>query len=95
MSEQRSILTPEQAKAMLADGESIHTFRSSVPGVLLGADWDRNALMEAIDEAETLEIGGPACRNMNHGLVVWTGDNPLFVQCRDDVDYDAAAKEAK
>ncbi len=90
MDEQRAILTPEQAKAMLPEGDEIHTFRSYVPGVLLGADWGRDALVEAIDAADTLEIGGPACRNVNHGLVVWTGNDPLFVECRDGMDYEAA-----
>ncbi|MFA7121237.1 MAG: hypothetical protein WC277_07130 [Bacilli bacterium] len=91
--EDRVPLTTEQAIAMLPDGDTIHTFRNSIPGVLLGADWERADVLDAIDKATTREIGGPACCAMKHGLVVWTGDSPLFVECREDVDYDAEITE--
>lgn len=71
---------------MLPDGDSIHTFRNSVAGVLIGCDWDRDELEETIRECKC-EIGGEACQKANHGLVVWS-DGPLFVECRDGIDYE-------
>ena len=92
MSDDKVPLTAEQAISMLPDGESVHTFRD-MPGIMLGADWNRDTLIEAIRNSKC-EVGGKACQGMNHGLVVWT-DGPLFVECREDVDYEqfASVKE--
>ena len=91
MTDDRAILTTEQALSMLPEGERIHTFRTN-PLALLGADWDREDLIAAIREGQC-EIGGEACQNFNHGLVVWTGDNPLFVECKKGFDYKAFEAE--
>ena len=94
----RVVLTPEQALSMLGDGDSIHTFRSAGP-MLLGCDWDRDKLEEAI-RGNRCEIGGDACKGMNHGLVVAV-DGWLFVECKPGFDYSAfeadvlAAKQAE
>jgi hypothetical protein len=90
MSDDKCLLTPDQAIAMLdPDGENIHTLRSA-PLCMLGADWERSDLIKAIRTAAGLEIGGDMCKGMNHGLVVWTErDNPLFVECAKGFDYDA------
>lgn len=76
------MLTPEQAKSVLLDDESIHTFRSG-RGIMIGADWSRKSILEAIDNnADKIEIGGPGCKRTGHGLVVWTSDtDPLFIEC--------------
>ncbi len=87
------ILTVDEAIAMLPDGESIHTFRASTPNMLVGCDWERQDLLDAIHKTDCLEIGGEMCCGMNHGLVVWTDDNPLFVECREGTDYEKAARE--
>ena len=84
MSEQvddRVLLTAIEAISLLHEGERIHTFRSCGMA-LIGADWDRAEIIDAINASEIVEVGGDGCRAMNHGLVVWTGDLPLFVECR-------------
>lgn len=80
MKEQRIWLTAEQAKSLLSKSKFIHTFRSD-PGVLVGADWRRAELIKLIDKlpAEHIEIGGEMCKNMGHGLVIYSG-GPLFVE---------------
>jgi hypothetical protein len=83
-------LTPEQAISMLADDDSIHTFRSAGP-MLLGCDWDRDKLLQAIRENKC-ELGGEGCRGMNHGLAV-NVDGWLFVECKSGFDYDAFEKQ--
>lgn len=90
MSNEKIILTSEQALSMLPEGDRIHTFRSA-PMALIGADWDRDDLEKAIRENQC-EVGGDQCQAMNHGLVVWTGKTePLFVECRKGIDYESFA----
>lgn len=76
----RIILTEKQAKKLIGKRKDIHTFRSGT-GILMGCDWSRKSLMEAIANSKLIEIGGDQCKKMGHGLVVWTSDyNPLFVE---------------
>lgn len=76
----KTLLTYEQAIAMLPDGEEIHTFRNFPMG-LIGADWDREGLLEAIKTGSP-QIGGKTCRELGHGLVIFTGDEPLFIETK-------------
>lgn len=78
------VLTKEQALSMLGDDEQIHTFRSS-PVAMIGCDWSRASIVEAIN-ANECELGGPACQSMNHGLVIHV-NGPLFVECKAGFDY--------
>lgn len=87
MSNERIELTTEQALSMLGEGDEIHTFRTPSPGVMLGCDWKRQHILDAIEDNEC-ELGGPMCQSMNHGLIVHV-DGPLFVACRDGFDYAA------
>lgn len=85
MSDERIVLSKEQALSMLGDGESIHTFRSRGL-VLLGCDRSRENIEDFIEDFEC-ELGGPACQGMNHGLVIHIDGEPLFVECREGFDY--------
>lgn len=97
-SEDRVHLTVEQALSVLTGNGDVHTFRN-VPGVLIGADWRREAIKRAIHDAKAREVGGAQCRAMGHGLVLTeqSGD-VLFVECDDtrlgafDVPAAAVAK---
>lgn len=85
MSDKKLPLTKVQAISMLGDSEYIHTFRSG-PMSLLGCDWSRQEIVDAISSNEC-EVGGEMCKSMNHGLVVHVGGAPLFVECKDGFDY--------
>jgi hypothetical protein len=76
--EERVLLTPEQAIAMLPDGERIHTFRNP-GGMLLGADWPREKLEQAIHAANTRELAGVLATGMGHGLCIEHDHRPLYV----------------
>lgn len=80
--EQRFWLTPEQAESVLLPGNTVHTFRNPRL-ILIGCDCSRESILEKFQQhSKDIEIGGPSCKNMGHGLVVWTDDsNPLFVEC--------------
>jgi len=56
----RRFITPDEAISLLKEGEEIHTYRDA-PGVLFGADHDRERLIEKIKaNPNKLEIGGGA-----------------------------------
>jgi hypothetical protein len=74
---ERVKMTPEQAIALLPEGESIHTFRSS-PGFMIGADWDREKLLLHIQKHPT-ELSGPMATDMHHGMVLIDENGPLFI----------------
>lgn len=84
MEQERKYLTPEQAIACLNEGDQIHTFLN--PGnILLGADWSREEVIETLqNHPDKIEIGGDQCRAMKHGLVVWRGDEPVFIEADED-----------
>jgi hypothetical protein len=80
MSDERILLTKEEAIELLGDREDIHTFRSGM-NVLIGADHSRASLLDSIEHAVQIEIGGEMCKKTGHGLVVWTSNtDPLFVE---------------
>jgi hypothetical protein len=79
MSDDKIILTKDQAKALIGKRKQVHTFRSG-SSILIGADWSRKSIIDAIEKTDLIEIGGEACKRMGHGLVVWTVNDPLFVE---------------
>jgi hypothetical protein len=87
--EERVELTPEQAIAMLPEGEYVHTFRNSA-GVMMGADHGRVALEKEIHEAERRELAGRIATGMGHGLVLY----PKGAQYQRDLLFVATKKES-
>jgi len=84
MEKKKCFLTPEQATKLLGKRKEIHTFRSG-GRMLIGADWTRKELITAFDKyRDQIEIGGDQCKAMGHGLVVWTGNEPLFIEVDKD-----------
>jgi hypothetical protein len=75
-------LTPSEVDAMMPPGEMVHTFMQAGNGPLLGADWERRAILSAA-EMGGAELAGESATAMKHGIVVWTKsggrDVPLFV----------------
>jgi len=62
----------------------VHTFLN--PGhMLLGADWSMKAFVDAVEESDQIEIGGDQCKSMGHGLVIWRGDDPVFIECDEEI----------
>ena len=63
-------LTVEEALYCVGDKKQIHTFINA-PFGLIGADWSRENLVEKLENAQDIQIGGEACRNMGHGIVLF------------------------
>lgn len=79
MSDIKDDLTPEEAIALLPEGENIHTFRSG-GGLMLGADWSRAGVLEAIRNSPSRRPAGPAASAMGHGLAFMHRGDWLFVE---------------
>jgi hypothetical protein len=79
----RRFLTTEEAESLLPSGDYVHTTRNPATGLFLGADWERPSLIKAFKEAHRIELGGPACMGMGHGILVWEFEDsarPFFVE---------------
>ncbi|MBP8293900.1 MAG: hypothetical protein KAX65_14075 [Caldilineaceae bacterium] len=73
----REFLSFDEALALLADGDMIHTFRAAGP-VLIGGDWDRDAIIAALRQGEP-ERTGPMASAMKHGLALTDAHGVLFI----------------
>ena len=73
----RTFLSPEEAEAMLPEGERIHTFRSN-PIALIGCDWDRSKIIKAFKKYKP-ELSGEQTTAMGHAIVFFDEHGPLFV----------------
>jgi hypothetical protein len=81
---ERRFIKKEDAVSLLNDGDSIHTFRNP-NGILLGCDNSREYILQKIQENEsTLELGGDACRSLNHGLVIEDESGLLFIETNEE-----------
>ena len=78
MQEERVKLTKDQAIAMLAPEGQIHTFRQAGPAIL-GADWDREDIIKAI-EKHPPELSGKQATAMQHGMVLLDEHGYLFIE---------------
>ncbi len=77
---ERIVLTKEQAINMLPNKEMIHTFRQGGP-TLIGADWDKKDLIEAINKYE-VELTGEQARSMGHGMALYDEHGWLFIETK-------------
>lgn len=74
---------------MLPDGDMVHVQMNPSYGLFVGADWERDSILEAIKK-NICEVGGKMCRNMNHGLVIYyegKEKRPMFVATKEDFDF--------
>ena len=73
-------LSAAEAIAMLPDKEDIHTFRNP-GGMLVGADWGREIIVEAIEKCGC-ELSGDQATTMKHGLVLQDEHGYLFIETK-------------
>lgn len=69
-------ITAEEAADLLPDRDAIHTFKGVGP-VLIGADWDREGVLNKLKTSDKIEIAGETARNMGHGLAVYNDNAKL------------------
>ena len=87
--DQATELTKDEARAMLVEGDEVHTFRDTVAngaGFLIGTDVRREAILRKIAIFPCYR-SGPGATGMGHGLcIVDIADMPLFVQTEPDAE---------
>jgi hypothetical protein len=74
-------LTFEEAVSLLPTGDTIHTFTNPGMGLLVGADWTRDEVLDLLrscPDAECAEVTGPQAQAMQHGLAVHRAGHPLL-----------------
>lgn len=74
----RKYLSYDEAVALLPEDETIHVFRNPGVGCLIGADWDRGQVLEALKE-HAPELAGEQATAMNHGIVIHDHHGPAFI----------------
>lgn len=80
MKEDREPLTTEQAISMLPNTSKIQTAREISPGIVIGAEWDKSEIIEAIQKFGARKAEGIAARhNFGIEIVDREEDEPLYV----------------
>jgi hypothetical protein len=77
--DQPEFVSYDDAVTMLPDGDTIHTFRGGGM-ILIGADWSRADLLDALRAAPAIRPAGEMARSMKHGLAAVVGDSWLFIE---------------
>ena len=85
---ERHFLIPDDAISALADGDEVHTFRGTVPGVLIGCDLSRATAAKMIREAKFVEVAGPGAMGMGHGIAVTCDKGTTFFAHKPGFDLD-------
>lgn len=74
-------LSYDEAIQRLPDGASVHTFRQG-GGMLFGADWSRDGILEALRQAPEIQEAGDMACSMKHGLVIEDHSGALFIETK-------------
>jgi hypothetical protein len=81
MENKRRVVPIEEAITRIGEGDYVHTFRGA-PFGLLGADWGRKELIDAMRKGVVVEAGPQACA-MGHTLAIENqGGSPLFIEAK-------------
>jgi hypothetical protein len=63
-------LTPDEALALLPEGETVHAIIQCGP-LLTGADWDRADVEDLLRTSKVRNRTGPDAQRVGHGLSAW------------------------
>jgi hypothetical protein len=70
MSDEKIILTPDEAESLLLEGEYVHNY-SNPAGMLLGCDYGREDAIAELRKAHAIELGGDGSKSIKHPIVCW------------------------
>ena len=85
MDDDKELISLEDAIKRLPDGGMVHTFRQGGP-CLIGADHERDRLIEAMRAAPAIEVTGPQAQAMGHGLAICDEHGWLFIETANGLD---------
>ena len=63
----KQYISYEQAISILPDGDYIHTFYNA-PFGLIGADWNRDDILDKLRNSDIIELTGEQAKTMEHGM---------------------------
>lgn len=66
------------AVKMMPAGDRVHTFRQSNNGILIGAEMQRDLLLDLM-RLYTVTLSGNIAQSMDHGLILVDHIGPLFI----------------
>ena len=66
----KKIITSEEAIELLPEGDEIHTFYN-MGMIIIGADWEREDVIEKLEAVDVIELTGECARSMNHGICAY------------------------
>lgn len=66
----KKIITSEEAIELLPEGDEIHTFYN-MEGMIFGADWKREDVIEKLEAVDVIELTGECARSMEHGICAY------------------------
>lgn len=69
----KRFISVNEAISLLPEGDTIHTFYNTGLA-LLGADWQRQDVIDKLAKSDKIEITGDTARSMNHGLAAYNDD---------------------
>ena len=76
------LLTYDEAVALLPPSSEIHVFLNPA-GMLVGADWDREQVLDLLRTTDRREVTGEQAQAMHHGLAAFLPDgSPAFIETR-------------
>jgi hypothetical protein len=76
-----TLLSFDEAVALLPDGDRIHTFLDA--GItLIGARWDREDVLALLRDTDRREVTGPSAQSFGHGLAAYRDGEPVFIETR-------------
>ena len=81
MTTERNYITHDEAIAMLPDGDSIHVFTNPYGGVLLGADWKRESVIDEIMAGKP-ELSGETASSMHHRVAIEKNNMLYFFETK-------------
>lgn len=71
-------ITLEKALDLIPESEYVHTFLNP-NGMLIGADWSRELVIEKIKK-HGVQLSGEQATRMHHGLVIYDGTKYIFIE---------------
>lgn len=86
--EKRKFVSVDEAINLLPEGDEIHTFYNC-GNSLIGADWDRQGVIDKLNASDKIELTGMQARSIGHGLAVYNNDTKwqsevLFIETDKD-----------
>lgn len=90
MSDEKMTIGYDAALAFLKPRGAIHTFRTG-SGMLVGADWSRASILEALKVAPEIQVTGDTAQSMGHGLAIQDKHGWVFIETTSRTDEAVAS----